>query len=471
MKRNNNNGIKKGKKGLFIFRRDLRIEDNIGFQQIMSICDEVYSCFIFTPEQVGNQNKYKSVNSVQFMLESLLLLDKSLKAHHGRLYTFYGTNRQVVTNLIDSLAINVVGFNKDYSPYAVDRDRDIMGICDSRNVECLTWDDYYLYSLGTILTGSGEIYKKFTPFYQVVINKPVEKPRNVVGGWKLCSRPLQHLNHTITFEAATKKFVPTCNKDLIVHGGRENGLKQLSSTLTSQKHYEKTRNTLSINTSLLSPYLKFGCISIREVYDFFRKNFGKHSEIMRQLIWREFYGHVLYGYPEMVQWKGRKPNTKVPKWQNNMSWFEKWCQGKTGFPIVDACMRQLNATGWMHNRGRLIVSCFLVKTLLIDWRKGEEYFATKLVDYDIAMNNGNWQWISSTGVDSMPYFRIFNPWTQSQDYDSDSVFIKTWIPELESVDPDDLHHWNDTYTKYKINYPKPLVDFSIQRKRMLEMYK
>ena len=263
-----------------------------------------------------------------------------------------------------------------------------------------------------------------------------------------------------------KRILVTENTELMVNGGRIHGLEQLKHSVRTQAHYADTRNLFAVNTSQLSAYLKFGCISVREVYLQFVHSFGIKSEIMRQLIWREFYAHVLFGYPN------HKSSLKSSKWSNNMRHFDVWCTGNTGFPIVDACMRQLNATGWMHNRGRLVVSCFLVKTLIIDWKWGEQYFANKLVDYDVASNNGNWQWISGSGVDSMPYFRTFNPWTQTEKYDPNTEFIKKWVPELKDVDTKIIHKW-DVYSKdknIKIGYPAPVVDFSTQHHKMLDRY-
>ena len=471
---------KKRKIGLFIFRRDLRLEDNVGFQQMAKECDVLYPCFIFTPEQVGNQNKYRSNDSVQFMIESLLDLDKSLGKHGGgsaELYCFYGKNKTVISHLINELNINTIGFNRDYTPYAIQRDEEIKQLCEKRHIECLMTEDYYLYTPGSILNTSNRIYSKFTPFYQKVLGENVPKPNM---GFSNKARFGHIRGHggmlQISLDTAMKRFVGNANDKIFTHGGREPGLVKLRDTLRTQRNYEKTRNMLNYPTSLLSAYLKFGCISVREVYHYFVRYFGKKSEILRQLIWRDFYAHVLYGFPELVDMAESPPriNYKKPKWENNRTWFEKWCKGQTGYPIVDACMRQLNQTGWMHNRGRLIVSCFLVKTLLIDWKWGEQYFAKHLADYDVASNNGNWQWISSTGVDSMPYFRIFNPWTQSLEYDPEGKFIKTWVPELADVDPKDLHKWNESHEKYKksgIKYGAPIVDFSVQRKRMLEMYK
>lgn len=450
--------------GLFIFRRDLRTSDNIGLVNAISLCKNVYICFIFTPEQVGSQNKYKSNPAVQFMIESL---DELAHQIDGKLMIFYGKNASVISTIAKTLDIQAVFFNKDYTPYATARDLEIENLCDKLKIAYITSQDYYLYEPGTVTTGSSTYYKKFTPFYNLVLPRKIAHPITINKS-KLRA-PKTELPSIISLQEAARMFIRK-DDDIVIRGGRINGMKQLKQTIKTQNHYNDTRNTFSINTSLLSAYIKFGCISVREVYDFFVRHFGKNSEILRQLIWREFYAHVLYGYPELLDHKTNNPI----KWPYHESYLTAWMKGKTGYPIVDAAMRQLNETGWMHNRGRLITSSFLIKTLLIDWRFGEQYFAKRLVDYDVASNNGNWQWISGTGADSMPYFRVFNPWSQSEKYDKLGVYIKKWVPELQSVDPADLHTWFDSchLTKYaNIRYPKPIVDFDTQRTKVLELYK
>jgi len=453
--------------GLFIFRRDLRIEDNIALANACSTCKNIYTCFIFTPEQVGKQNKYKSNSSVQFMIESLDDLSHQIKTHGGKLLLFYGKNKSVISHLIEKLDINAIFFNKDYTPYALSRDKEIQELCYIDNIPCIMSEDYYLYEPGRIKNVTNDFYKKFTPFYNMALNIKVNMPINV--NKKRLTLATTQFDYQITLQDAANTFYKH-NDNVIVKGGRQNGIIQLRETGQTQDNYKNTRNTLSIHTSLLSAYIKFGCISVREVYHYFVKSFGKNSEILRQLIWREFYAHLLYGYPQLLDQRVNNPI----RWPYNEEYLNAWMKGKTGFPVVDACMRQLNATGWMHNRGRLIASSFLVKTLLIDWRFGEQYFAKHLVDYDVASNNGNWQWISGTGVDSMPYFRVFNPWTQSEKFDADGIYIKKWVPELKNVDPKDLHNWNEScfLQKYeRIRYTKPIVDFDEQRKRFLELYK
>ena len=237
--------------------------------------------------------------------------------------------------------------------------------------------------------------------------------------------------------------------------------------LKTQKHYSKTHNELDKPTTQLSAYIKFGCISIREMYKAFKSN----NDLIRQLIWRDFYMNILYSFPYVLG-KPMKPNYAKIKWHHNATWFKAWSTGETGFPVVDAGMRQLNTTGYMHNRARLIVASFLTKTLLIDWREGEEYFAKNLTDYDPASNNGNWQWIASSGADSQPYFRIFNPWLQGKEVDPDANYIKQWVPELKNVNAKDIHQWNDTWREHKeCKYPKPICDYQVQKEKALAMFR
>ena len=234
-------------------------------------------------------------------------------------------------------------------------------------------------------------------------------------------------------------------------------------------HYDKNRNFLSYNTTNLSPYVKFGNISIREFYHKIKKLFGLKHDLIRQLIWREFYINILNSYPYVLE-KSFKQKYNKMKWNNNIKLIDAWKQGNTGFPIVDASMRNLNNTGYISNRSRLIVSNFLVKILFVDWKIGENYFATKLIDYDPASNNGNWQWVAGTGTDSQPYFRILNPWTQSKKYDEDTSYIKKWIPELKNVPPQDIHNWYKTYINYNSSYTNPIVDYKKKRDYVLNKY-
>jgi deoxyribodipyrimidine photo-lyase len=211
---------------------------------------------------------------------------------------------------------------------------------------------------------------------------------------------------------------------------------------------------------------------VREAFHAFKRKYGLHHEIIRQFIWRDFFAHLLYGYPDILRTGTYYPNYARIPWRTNKRALDAWKQGKTGVPVVDACMRQLNETGYMHNRGRMLVATFLIKTLLLDWREGERYFAQHLTDYDIASNNGNWLSIMGGGAYTMPYFRVMNPWIQSAKFDKDGVYIKQWVKELSDVEPKDLHRWADAYKKYKgIDYPKPIADYHEQKEVFLEMYR
>ena len=218
-------------------------------------------------------------------------------------------------------------------------------------------------------------------------------------------------------------------------------------------------------TSELSAYIKFGCVSIREVY----KTFKTKHDFIRQLFWRDFYANILYSFPHVLGSTMKSKYNKI-HWHHNSNWFKKWCDGETGYPVVDAGMRQLLQTGYMHNRARLITASFLVKTLLVDWRIGEHYFASQLIDYDPASNNGNWQWISGGGADSQPYFRIFNPWEQAKKHDPDCEYITKWVPELSSVPNKSILNWNTEYLNYPKVYTEPIINYSEQKIKTLKMY-
>jgi deoxyribodipyrimidine photo-lyase len=453
--------------GLFIFHRDLRIVDNIGLNMTNTNCKNVYAIFIFTPEQVGNNNKYKSDNSVQFMIESLEDLSQQIKKQGGKLYIFYGNNNKVIKSCIQHFDINYVCFNKDYTPYAVERDNQIIELCKKMNIVCELGLDYYLHEPDTIFSSGGTPYQKFTPYYEACLKKKITMPTNMRKINFLDNKnPPSNVN-TISLKTAFDKFVhPSYNSEILVYGGRNNALKQLSNALKSQRHYSKTHNMLTHPTSQLSAYIKFGCLSIREVYQKFKSN----HDLIRQLVWRDFYANIIYHFPHVLGHAMKKNYNKV-HWHKNTKWLDAWKKGNTGYPLVDAGMREMNTTGYMHNRCRLIVASFLVKTLLIDWREGEEYFATKLVDYDVASNNGNWQWVAGTGSDSSPYFRIMNPWIQSNEFDPDAEYIKKWIPELEEVPSKSIHNWYKEYSVFKnIKYNKPIVDYSEQKEKALKMY-
>lgn len=448
--------------GLFIFRRDYRTVDNIGLNLANSRCKTIYPVFIFTPEQVGSGNQYKSNNAVQFMIESLMDLNKQTG---NKLTCYYGNNLSVISELVKALDIDYICFNLDYTPYAKTRDYSIFELSVRLGIFFEYAHDYYLHEPGTILNVGGQTYQKFTPYYNAASKKKVLEP--IKARKMKFSKISKHIGKEITLENAMSKFVKDKNPNLLVKGGRTEAIKALRVAKHNISHYSKTRDELSKPTSLLSAHIKFGTISIREVYYLFKSN----KEFIRQLYWRDFYVNILFAFPQVLG-HTLKPQYDKIKWHHNENLFNKWTKGETGFPIVDAGMRQLNETGYMHNRARLIVASFLIKTLLINWQEGEKYFAKKLTDYDVASNNGNWLWVSGGGADSMPWFRIFSPWRQQEENDNNCEYIKRWIPELAPLDNKIIHKWDTEWVNHKdIKYPKPIVDYTEQRNKALTLYK
>ena len=431
--------MKPHKIGVFLFHRDLRVVDNTSLNALSAVCDAIVPVFIFTPEQVTSENKYKSDAAVQFMIESLDEL-----ARECPLVTLYGDTTTLMKRLVKENSATAVGFNEDYTPYAVKRDKELV----MDGVDIISEADFYLTRPGDVVTGSGTVYKVFTPFYEAVLRmKVVEPSKKRVVKWHKAAN-----NGNITLADAYTRFT-TPNPEIAVKGGRQAGLKMLTAA-KSLRDYDKTRDTLALPTTQASAYLKFGCVSVREMYRAVKSN----AALLRQLIWRDFYAHALYAYPDGIL------DTTGIKWTKNKKWLDAWKEGRTGFPMVDAAMRQLNTTGYMHNRGRMLVASFLSKILLIDWREGERYFATKLVDYDIASNSLNWQ---NTVFDNLPYVKIFNPWTHSKEHDPDATYIKRWVPELRDVVVKDIHRPDGDRGG---DYVRPIVDYAEQREKAMGVY-
>ncbi len=444
--------------GLFIFRRDLRQIDNIGLMEMSKKCKKLYGIFILTPEQITT-NAYKSSRAINFMIESLMEIDN--------LTIFYGDNIKIIESIIKHANIDIVGTNRDFTPYAQKRDAELLKLCEKNKVVCNLYDDYYLLQMGSITTDGGKPYQKYTPFYNKFakelkkIAPPSHKQINII---RLDATGIGGVVKNVEKYMTDAKIL---GGESIIHGGRSNAIKQLTASLKTQSNYNKTRNDLTYTTSMLSAYIKFGCISIREVYD---KTHG-NRDFVKQLIWREFYANIMYSFPHVIGNPLKDAYGRI-KWDDDAKYFTAWKDGKTGYPVVDAGMRQLNTTGFMHNRARLITASFLVKVLLIDWQKGERYFAQRLIDYDPSANNGNWQWVAGSGADSQPYFRIFNPWLQTENYDPEVVYIKKYIPELAEVPAKDILKWYDTHSKYpQIKYPSPIVDYTTRKEYVLKKYK
>ncbi len=463
-------------KSIFLFRRDYRLDDNLGFMECLKKSECVLPVFIFTPEQSRkSENPYFSDNAFQFLVESLYELNALLP--HG-LLILQSDNVKALKELRKEYEYDAIFTNKDYTPYAIDRDSAIRDYCDSVGVAFHNeFEDYLLMPMNTFLKADGKPYTKFTPFknnaYKFDIPKPVKCSHAQVVK-KCVNFKKDNFKYSVDREEIEKLYVS--NESIAFRGGRKEGLKKLSK-MGDFKKYEDERNVLSKSTTHLSAYINFGCVSIRECFWKIADTLGRKSGLNDQLLWREFWYYVGYHFPHVINYKGKNKNMWPEyddiKWKNKKSLFEAWCEGRTGFPAVDAGMREMNATGYMHNRARLITSGILVKILGIDWRWGEEYFSRKLVDINAPVNNGNWQWSASTGENKGEYYRIMNPWTQSEKFDKDAAYIKRWIPELKDLPASEIHQWGDVCDKYpNVEYPKPVVEYgSALRQEIMDMYK
>lgn len=438
---------------IFIFRRDYRLTDNIGFIECYKQSQQIIPIFIFTPEQVEN-NEYFSSNCFQFLLESLKELNEEFAKNNGQIHYFYGNNIEILNQILENIEFDSIFFNMDYTLYAKKRDLEIQEFCLTNNKKYQPIEDYLLLPMGSYLKKDGKPYEVYTPFKNNAKLKKVELPNNFKFTdlkSKLVSTPF---DFSITIDYLDSYY--TINENILLHGGRINALKILKK-IDDFENYADVRNTLILPTTHLSAYIKFGCVSIREVYNAIFKKFGIEHGLIEQLYWREYYYYLGNYFPHVLEGKSLREKYEI-EWNNDPILIEAWKNGLTGFPGVDASMRELNETGYMHNRGRLIVSDFFMKILKCDWRIAEKYFATHLIDYDPLVNNGNWQWINN-----QPSFRIMSPWKQIIRFDKDCVYIKKWIPELRNVNPKDILSWDKSTVK--TNYPKPIVDYDIMRKK------
>ena len=449
---------------IFIHRRDLRVIDNTTLN-LMYEKKNIIPIFIFTPEQIS-ENQYFSSNLVQFMCESLLDLKKIYKKKKSDLYLFYGNIIDVLDSIHNKTSIKNIGFNIDYSPYSKERDTKIIQWCKNNKIKVFSEEDMLLTNIVNNINYNGnDPYKVFTPFMRFQknnfnVSRPFQK--------KLDFGTINTLDYDFTIDSRNIKKLYKKNKKLLCKGGRSHAKKKIKQ-LENQKLYGEKRNIISYETTRLSPYINLGLLSIREVYYSILNLFDVNHPLITELYWRDFYYNILYHYPHIVGNSFKEKYDNII-WDNNEEYFDKWCRGQTGFPIVDACMRELNETGYMHNRGRMIVASFLTKDLFIDWKWGEKYFANQLIDYNISANNGGWQWSAGSGTDAQPYFRIFNPWTQSKTYDPECKYIKKWIKELKDVNNDDIHNWFNKFQEYDVKYPSPIVNHSERRKYVIEQY-
>lgn len=441
------------KKSLFIFRRDLRVEDNTGLIEALRSSEQVIACFILTPEQI-DKNPYRSDHCLRFMIESLEDLSEQLKEKGGRLYLFRGHPDDVVKTCIKKLEIEGVFANRDYTPYSIQRDKKIAAVCKKAGVPFETFDDALLHPPEDTLKKDGKPYTVFTPYFRNALKQDVAAPQP--------NRRTNYYKGPIAFS----EDLPKISAKNTLPGGRQAALKILKKLEGLSKYSAERDFPAEDSTSHLSPYLKFTVISPREAYAAVCKHLSPHHDLIRSLYWRDFFTAIAFFFPQVFGGAFHAKYDKL-KWSYDKKAFQKWCDGETGFPIVDAGMREMNETGFMHNRVRMIAASFLVKDLHIDWRWGEKYFAQTLVDYDPAVNNGNWQWSASTGCDAQPYFRIFNPWSQQKKFDPDCAYIKKWLPELRSLDAKAIHDPEGERPRY----PEPMADHAVESKAALKAYR
>lgn len=453
-------------KSLFIFRRDLRLSDNTGLIQACKQSKEVLPLFNFDPSQVSDDNKYRSANCIQFMVESLKDLENQLKKKDGILYLFHDDAIQTIKKVIKNYKPDALFLNLDYTPYAIKRDKAIESLCKKNKIAFHAFHDALLIGdPSTLLTGSKTPYSVYSAFYKKASEIPVAEPTSFSYN-NFFTGKISHTQSASIYKKIHKKDNPTIK----VHGGRTQSLKILNN-LKKHKNYAQERNIPAQDaTTHLSASHKFGSISIRESYHAIKKDLGARTQLAKELYWRDFFTYVAFHNPRVFGHPYREKYDGL-SWSTSKKNFQAWCEGKTGFPLVDAGMRELNATGWMHNRVRMVVASFLVKDLHINWLWGEQYFAQQLVDYDPSVNNGNWQWSASTGCDAQPYFRIFNPWTQQKRFDPNSEYIKKWIPELKKIDSKIINTWfKDTHSEIA-GYPRPMLDHDTERKITLAHYR
>jgi deoxyribodipyrimidine photo-lyase len=441
---------------LFIFRRDLRLHDNTGLLEALRLSRQLIPCFIFDPRQI-EPHPYQSKPGLQFMLQSIVDLQQQLQTVGGKLAIYHALPEQVVVELAEQQQIEAVFINLDYTPFSRRRDDDLAAGCNRLGIALHTFPDALLNEPEHAVKNDNTPYKVFTAFYNNARRFPVFLPQALLEP-NFLTTPT-----TFTLDQLGLPPIKLSNK-----GGRNQALATLDK-LSDCADYQNIRDFPSLYaTSKLSAHLKFGTCSIREVYYAITEQLGSEHPLLRQLYWRDFFTHIAYHFPHVF---GRAFLEKFAHlhWDNNPDYFQAWCDGNTGFPIVDAGMRELNATGNMHNRVRMITASFLVKDLHIDWRWGERYFAQHLVDYDPCVNNGNWQWAASTGCDAQPYFRIFNPWLQQLKFDQNCGYIYRWLPELRAFPPKTIHRWDKKHSSG--SYPAPIIDHACESRLAKAMFK
>lgn len=421
------------KVSIFWFRRDLRLEDNKGLHEALQSGNKVVPLFIFDKDILESLPKNDA--RVTFIYQTLQKLDKELREYRSSLIIKKGKPLEVWRKLIEEYTIQRVYTNKDYEPYAIKRDKEIADFLTLKGIRFNAFKDQVIFEENEVLKNDGTPYTVFTPYKNKWLQNFSEK------------------KDTQDFTIDLANFYQFSSEFLSLAsiGFEESTIKVKPYNLSNLDSYDEVRDfPAEDKTSYLSPYLRFGLVSTRKMVRFALKT---NQTFLSELIWREFFMQILYHFPKVVTQNFKQKYDAVP-WRNNEEEFKKWCAGKTGYPMVDAGMRELNETGYMHNRVRMITAGFLCKHLLIDWRWGEAYFAEKLLDYDLSANNGNWQWAAGTGCDAAPYFRVFNPESQLKKFDKDLQYVRKWVKDFD-----------------ELTYPQPMVEHKFARERAISTYK
>ncbi len=423
---------------IFWFRRDLRLDDNAGLYHALKSGTPVLPVFIFDKnilEDLSNKNDKR----VKFIHDTISELHASLHHRGSTIKVIYDTPLQAFQQLTTNYNVAAVYTNHDYEPYARQRDQEVAKLLHTKGIQLNTFKDQVIFERDEILKDNGQPYTVFTPYSR--------KWKEKLNSFYLKSYPTQKYFHNLY--QCPPLPLPDLHEIGFLPAPYSIPPPVLNETIVAA--YDKTRDIPSIDgTSRMSVHLRFGTVSIRMMASQAKQ---LNQTYLNEIIWREFYMCILWHFPQVVT-QSFKPEYDQIAWRNNESEYSKWCNGQTGYPIVDAGMRQLNATGYMHNRVRMIVASFLTKHLLIDWRWGEAYFAEKLLDFDLSANNGGWQWAAGCGCDAAPYFRVFNPYLQTEKFDAQLKYISKWVPEYADF-----------------SYPKPIVEHKFARERCLQTYK
>jgi len=425
---------------IFWFRRDLRLQDNAALYHALKNDQPVVPIFIFDTN-ILNELEDKNDRRVAFIHAALKELQQQLIAIGSSLEVYHGTPVEVYKKLLAKYKIEKIFTNHDYEPYAAEREKLITGLISNSGGSLHTYKDQVIFEKDEVIKDDGTPYTVFTPYSK--------KWKTLLKAFHLKAYPTEEYFSNFFKQSAQK--IPSLESIGFVGDETLSDFPSKELDKELMKKYQQQRDFPAIKgTSKLGLHLRFGTVSIRDIA---RRGMALSETYLNELIWRDFYQMILWHFPQVGKGKAFKPAYDTIEWRIDAAEFDLWCKGQTGYPIVDAGMRELNVTGFMHNRVRMIVASFLAKHLLLDWRLGEAYFAQKLLDFDLAANNGGWQWAAGSGCDAAPYFRIFNPYLQTQKFDAQLAYIKKWVPEFQ-----------------EFTYPSPIVNHEFARKRCLEVY-